>query len=154
MGKKILLDKSEVIIGVQFPIEITSVQRYQRILNSPLFQKRYGIKNMFFEQGESFDAKLGSLYFGRKSNMDSSRVLKNIGSIEDDKNIGSIDDELLSEEPIVAAYTDGGLEYLNGFIGQATDNPSYQNELIMPNNSRLTFCHPVKNKKLLELITK
>ena len=144
MSKDITLNKSDVIVGVRLPIEVTSIERYQQIINNPDFQEQYGIEKMFFQQGKSFNANLGSIYFGRENNMSAARVLKNMGA----------DDELLSKHPIVAAYKDGGLEYLAGFIGQATDQPLYQNELIMPNNSKLIFYHPIKDKKLVELVTR
>jgi len=145
MSKIETFDKSKVIVGVQFPIEITSIERYQQILNNPDFQKQYGIEKMFFVQGEIFKANLDSVYIGRdhRHGINFTRCFKNTGS----------EDELLSEEPIAVAYTDGGLEYLSGFLGQATDHPSYRNELIMPNNSKLIFHHPIKDKKLVELIT-
>ena len=139
MGKIIQLKPEEIIVGVKFPIEITSLDRYHQILNDSGFRKSHGINKMYFHRmAEPFNANLGSLY------------LKD-GQIQ---NMGS-EDELLSKEPLVVGYKDGGLEYLKGFMGQATGKPSYECRLWIPNiDSELIFYHPVIDKDLVARITK
>ena len=144
MDKIIALNISDVVVGVQFPIEITSVERCQQILNNSEFREQYGLENMFFRQERSLGVNLCPLYFGCRSDMHAARVLKHTGS----------DDELISKGPMCVAYADGGFEYLSGFTGQGTDQPFYKNELIMPSNLGLIFYHPIKDKKLVELVTK
>ncbi len=139
MEKIIQLKQEEIIVGVKFPIGITSLNRYQQILNNSDFRKSHGIEGMYFHRTvDQLNINLGAFYLRD-------------GQIQ---NRGS-KDELISQEPIAVGYKDGGLEYLKGFIEQATDEPSYECRLWMPStDSELIFYHPVKDKDLVARITR
>lgn len=145
----IQLKTEDIIVGVKLPPDITSKDRSQKILSDSVFRKSHGIKGIdFHRMPKSNNANCEELYLNKGHT--GALYLRN-GQIQD---TGS-EDELLSSKPIVVDYTDGGLEYLKGFVRQGTDKPSYECRLQVPNtNLELIFYHPVKDMDLVARITK
>jgi len=98
-----ILTTKEVMVGLELPPEMTSMERYRQVVNSSEFRRKYGIYGLVFhklEQGALFYADFDLPYLHK-------------GQLKR----GHVNGELLSNEPLAVAYLDGGFEYLERFLG-------------------------------------
>ncbi|MFC1682387.1 hypothetical protein ACFL0X_02105 [Nanoarchaeota archaeon] len=133
------LKPEDVIVGVKIPIEITSLDRFQQLLNDQGFRERHKIEVLGYEKmSMPLDVKLGPLYLRQGTS-----IAKGYG------------DACISDKPLAVGYLDGGLEYLSQFFGSAYPDTKFECNLWIPNiETQLTYRHPIKDQQLLDILHK
>ncbi len=150
MAKK-LLDIKEALLPSKLGIN-TGLKRYNFLINNyKKIGELYGIKigSMYIRRipgDEPFNHIVRPIYWSKRKG--------NIGSPSHEISGCGSEDELLSEEPIIRAYKDGGIEFFEGFPGTGTPAPDYECGLYIPSiNLFLEYTHQIKNKELIKKIT-
>lgn len=135
------LEKSEIIINENLP-KITSIARTQLILNSERYRTNERISHVFSIANctESYDSR--KTHYGQVDQNSFAKIL----------NIYSRGIKLFNICPIIC-FPDGGIEFLSGFGGESTEQPSYIC-ILQPSNGAIPikYWKTIGNKKLIEII--
>jgi len=114
-----------------------SIDRYTKIINDSEFRKRYNIKWFSIRAITDTPIELHSVY------------------VKDGQLIQyGEEDRKISEQPIIVAYSDGAIEYLERVVRTGANSPPvFECILRVPSiNSELHYQHPIKNADLAKLV--
>ena len=125
-----------------FVVNMSSLERYQSFVNSHTLRWNNNITSIHVrEVGHEFSSPpLSGARFFTKGELES---------------YGEETNRLTYEyDPLGIAFSDGGLEYLKGIYGYATDKPAYGCELFVPDKRLLlSYSHPIESPEVIRRVT-